>query len=666
MIFYKFTCSNQEKEVVTDKAIVTGMIKQDLDAYRKFCEESQDDDIFLFIVCDEGNRLQFDVIFKKSLDKVDMVEATAQEFIKRLKKNFEQISRKEISLDTLINDLHNADDEKFIENVNDIRTKYNINYGSRICFKEYMINKKFFSQDEMLNICNKKVPNEQLKEEIKRIYMPRETDGFGVPVHYILNMQEQAGQEAAKILVDSLHSNERMLRDKYMVLNTSMLCHIGMDLFLEISSAFDINDGGVVVISSNMEIDETNCYSREQEVLEMICQVCKLANREMTFIFQLYSLKNGQLNYIKNNLSDMSFVEVQDTSLRDEMARNFLEKLAKKYKIQETQSLFKLIEPQKSYKAFELENIFKNWQKNYMQTVQFPQYSMFVKEEKIVEKEVSVNDGYHELNNLIGQENIKKIVTDFINYAKLQQVCKSENMKVMQFSRHMCFVGNPGTAKTTVARIIAKIMKEEGLLSNGRLIEVGRADIVSKFVGGTAPKVKELFKKAYGNVLFIDEAYSLCDGRDRLFGDEAINAIVQEMENNRENLVVIFAGYKDEMQRFLDRNSGLRSRIAFEVEFPDYSEDELIKIAEYHAKKMDIDISQCEEKIREIISLNKDNKNFGNGRFVRNILEKARMKQATRLVNENLLHTSKMRELLPEDIDMPIKKTDKFSFGFHC
>ena len=120
------------------------------------------------------------------------------------------------------------------------------------------------------------------------------------------------------------------------------------------------------------------------------------------------------------------------------------------------------------------------------------------------------------------------------------------------------------------------------------------------------------------------------------------------------------------MQRFLDRNSGLRSRIAFEVEFPDYSEDELIKIAEFHAKKMDIDISQCEEKIREIISLNKDDKNFGNGRFVRNILEKARMKQATRLVNENLLHTSKMRELLPEDIDMPIKKADKFSFGFHC
>ena len=209
-------------------------------------------------------------------------------------------------------------------------------------------------------------------------------------------------------------------------------------------------------------------------------------------------------------------------------------------------------------------------------------------------------------------------------------------------------------------------MKEENLLSGGRLIEVGRADIVSRFVGGTAPKVKELFKQAIGNILFIDEAYSLCDGRDGLFGDEAINTIVQEMENNRENLVVIFAGYKNEMQKFLDRNSGLRSRIAFEVEFPDYSEEELIKIAEYQAKKMDVDISQCEEKLREIIALKKGEKNFGNGRFVRNILEKARMKQATRLVNENLLHTSKMRVLLPEDIDMPVKKIDKFSFGFHC
>ena len=203
------------------------------------------------------------------------------------------------------------------------------------------------------------------------------------------------------------------------------------------------------------------------------------------------------------------------------------------------------------------------------------------------------------------------------------------------------------------------------MLSNGRLIEVGRADIVSKFVGGTAPRVKELFKKAIGNVLFIDEAYSLYDGQDGLYGDEAINTIVQEMENNREDTVVIFAGYKKEMQKFLDKNAGLRSRIAFEVEFPNYSDDELIEIAKLYAKKMDVDISQCLDKIRMIVEKNKHNQNFGNGRFIRSLLEKARMKQATRLVNDNLLYTSKMRELLPEDIEVPIIDSNKISIGFH-
>ena len=347
------------------------------------------------------------------------------------------------------------------------------------------------------------------------------------------------------------------------------------------------------------------------------------------------------------------------------MAKNFLLKMASKYNIVETQSLLNLVEPNKNYEIFELEDMFKNWHKNYIQTVQFPQYSMFMKLENHSQEKNTQNDGYTKLNGLIGLKNVKKIVNDFINYQKLQQACEHEKMKIMQFSRHMCFIGNPGTAKTTVARLIAQIMKEENLLSTGRLIEVGRADIVSRFVGGTAPKVKELFKQAIGNVLFIDEAYSLCDGKDGLYGDEAINTIVQEMENNREDMVVIFAGYKKEMQKFLDKNSGLRSRIAFEVEFPNYSEDELTEIAKLYAKKMDVDISQCLDKIREIVKNNMDDRNFGNGRFIRSLLEKARMKQATRLVNNNLLYTPKMREILPEDIEIPVIGANKFSMGFH-
>ncbi len=664
MFFYKFTYLKQNGEIFNDKNFIDEMIKQDMLVYKKFHNEKKDDDIFLFVVKDDIGKLMFDVIFQKSIDTIDMVNKVAEDFIKSFEGSLDFFSKKEISVDTLIDDLQQAEENNFIENINDIKAKYDIKFGLHRHYKEYIISREYSKQDEILDFCDKHILNDQLKEEIKRIYAPRKNNAFGVPVHYILNMRETVGNEAVKVLVDALHSNGRMLRDKYTILRPEHLRYSGIDLFFEILSVLRMNDGGVVVISSNIEIDETDCYSREMEVLETICRTCKVVQNEITLIFQLYSVKNGQLNYIKNYLSDLSFVEVLDTALHDEMAKNFLNNFACKYNIQETQSLFDLIEPNKLYKTFELEDIFKNWHKNYMKTVQFPQYSMFVKEEKIIEK-VSTKDSYNELNNLIGLDNIKKIIADFINYSKLQQAYKSENMKIMPFSRHMCFVGNPGTAKTTVARIIAKIMKEENLLSNGKLIEVGRADIVSKFVGGTAPKVQELFKQAIGNVLFIDEAYSLCDGKDGLYGDEAISAIVQEMENNRENMVVIFAGYKDKMQKFLERNAGLRSRIAFEVEFPDYSEEELVKIAEYYAIKMDIDISQCKEKIREIIAFNKDDKNFGNGRFIRNLLEKARMKQATRLVNGNLLHTSKIRELLPEDIDMPIRKVDKFSFGFH-
>lgn len=143
---------------------------------------------------------------------------------------------------------------------------------------------------------------------------------------------------------------------------------------------------------------------------------------------------------------------------------------------------------------------------------------------------------------------------------------------------HMVFIGNSGTAKTTAARLFARIMKDNGLLSKGQLIEVGRGDLVGKCVGWTAQTVQAKFKVAIGGVLFIDEAYSLVDKHSGSFGDEAINTIVQEMENHREDVVAIFAGYPNKMEGFLQKNPGLRSRIAFHVPFADYTSDEISTI----------------------------------------------------------------------------------------
>ena len=236
-----------------------------------------------------------------------------------------------------------------------------------------------------------------------------------------------------------------------------------------------------------------------------------------------------------------------------------------------------------------------------------------------------------ELNELIGLDGIKEKVAEIAAFAKLQKIARDQGRCVEGVNLNLSFLGNPGTAKTTVARLFARIMKENGLLSSGDLIEVGRADLVAKYTGQTAIKVKGVFKQAKGNVLFIDEAYSLVDSWENEYGDEAIATIVQEMENNRDDMIVIFAGYPDKMEKFLSRNPGLRSRVPFTVEFRDYSAEELTEIVKLEAKRRGYTVeSSAEKKILDICSAAVKTEEFGNGRFSRNLVESAIMKAAAR------------------------------------
>ena len=233
---------------------------------------------------------------------------------------------------------------------------------------------------------------------------------------------------------------------------------------------------------------------------------------------------------------------------------------------------------------------------------------------------------------------------------------------------HMIFTGNPGTAKTTVARLFARIMRENGLLSRGQLVEVGRGDLVGKYVGWTAPVIQEKFKNASGGVLFIDEAYSLVDDRDGSFGDEAINTIVQEMENHRADVVVIFAGYPDKMEGFLQKNPGLRSRIAFHVPFADYDSTELCQIADLISKKNGMQIDKAAfDKLEQAFDVARGDTDFGNGRYVRNVFEQARMNQASRLLEKDFesITTDEITTITADDIVIPtVKKTEKRRIGF--
>ena len=227
-----------------------------------------------------------------------------------------------------------------------------------------------------------------------------------------------------------------------------------------------------------------------------------------------------------------------------------------------------------------------------------------------------------ELQALVGISNAKDQVKRILAFAKMRKAMEENGEHLEPITLNMEFVGNPGTAKTTVARIVAGLLTEIGIIKTGEFIEVGRADLVAKYVGQTAPMVQNVFQRAKGGVLIIDEAYSLLEEGRGGFGDEAINMIVQEMENNRKDTIVIFAGYPDEMDEFFLRNPGLRSRVPFRINFEDYNVDEMLDICKLEAfKKGFLTDDMADKKIMEICEKSVKNKNNGNGRFCRNLIE---------------------------------------------
>lgn len=235
------------------------------------------------------------------------------------------------------------------------------------------------------------------------------------------------------------------------------------------------------------------------------------------------------------------------------------------------------------------------------------------------------------LNELIGLNEVKKQVGKIAAFVTMRQDMRKLGMPLLSTSLNMEFVGNPGTAKTTVARILAGIFHETGLLGSEELVEVGRAELVSEYVGQTAGKVKAVFQRAKGKLLFIDEAYSLVEDRDGSFGDEAINTIVQEMENNRNDTVVIFAGYPDKMKEFFSGNPGLRSRVPFCIHFPDYTVEEMVQIVELEATKRGFSLGEnAREAASDICKKALRYPDAGNGRFCRNLVENAILEYAFR------------------------------------
>lgn len=243
-----------------------------------------------------------------------------------------------------------------------------------------------------------------------------------------------------------------------------------------------------------------------------------------------------------------------------------------------------------------------------------------------------------ELNLLIGLDSIKKLIYEIFAFIHISQQRTQVGLKSDSHVFHMVFSGNPGTGKTTVARIMAKMFKEMGILSKGHLVEVERADLVGEYIGHTAQKTREQVKKALGGILFIDEAYSLSRGGEKDFGRESIDALVKAMEDHKNDFILILAGYPFEMELFIQANPGLYSRFPIQLKFPDYTLEQLIEIGEVMVKERDYILSaSAKQKLRQIIINEKNNPlhSFSNARLVRNWIEKGIRNQAVRLLGES-------------------------------
>lgn len=495
--------------------------------------------------------------------------------------------------------------------------------------------------------------SKSLYEELDRIYSKENRkEYFGHPVHYVVSAGDWgAARDICDLLLEALYSNGRLLSCRQCEFRD-----IRKQAYKDERYKYSLEaaEGGVVIVEMKTEDDMGRFASAFHDFTKFMGQMLEQRKKDTLFIFVEITgkfLKGSEA--MSNILNKADIIRITEGSGTREDAAKYLLELARKVEF-EADNISDASEYLPDAEHFSVTDIFNAYNSWYGSGLKNHVYKAYKTQKTFKPEAVRDDHGkpYDELQSLIGLHEAKVLIDRIISANKLFKVRERMGLCTVGTSRHMLFSGSPGTAKTTVARLIAQVLKEEDILSSGRFVECGRQDLVGKYVGWTAHIVEEKFKEAQGGVLFIDEAYSLVDD-SRSYGDEAINTIIQLMENYRSDVIVIFAGYTDKMKQLLDRNEGLRSRIAFHLDFPDYSPDELTDILALMVSKRDYTIDDdALELCRGIFDDAVTYENFGNGRYVRNLLEQAMLCQADRIISGSV-----ERELSKEELCC-LKKED--------
>ncbi|NLL37544.1 MAG: AAA family ATPase [Fretibacterium sp.] len=490
--------------------------------------------------------------------------------------------------------------------------------------------------------------------ELERIFDGRSPERFrGHPVHYaLLSDDPQVRRSMRELLLRALFHRGRLLGRRCCAVDIRMNKRFDEEA---LSDIFQAQKGCALVLDFLIDdAEESDRADASYERLELIAGEVRKHRRNTLVILEMRRSDVRLYDRLMEELNDVTFVRLDEEVVSNREAKGYLRRLAKKSGVEDCASLVTgLPRAEEGHLSADLNRLFDRWYDEHLRTELYPQYGDLASAH-IESVKKPKGSAYEDLMDMVGLNSVKEVILQAIDFHKARKLFSDRGLDMGRPAMHMVFAGSPGTAKTTVARLMARIMRDNALLSQGRLVEVGRADLVGKYVGWTAQIVKQKFKEAKGSVLFIDEAYSLVENHEGLYGDEAINTIVQEMENAREDTVVVFAGYADRMREFVQRNPGLRSRIAFHVDFPDYSVDELLEILDLILKNKGRTIDASgRERARALLKAAVGTPDFGNGRFVRNLVERAMMRQASRLMRSDTdaMTDDDLKALMPEDFE---------------
>ncbi len=511
--------------------------------------------------------------------------------------------------------------------------------------------------------------SQSFTDELARIYSPKNKKAYyGHPVHYMISAGDWgAAQDMYELLIRALGSNGRLRSNRVSVYRDFKKGAYRDERYRQHMYA---SRDGIVVIELCCDAGMSRYASDFHEFAKVTGQLLEEMKKDTLFIFVEImgkSVKNPDA--VSGIVSKADIIQLTEGSGTYEQAAAYLTELVDKSDIKpETMDEALSCLPQReSYTVTDIFNAYNNW---YGSGLKNHIYKAYKKEDCCkVEITKAENKPYDDLQRLIGLTDAKQVIGRIISAGKVRCLRENMGLKTEAGSLNMLFAGSPGTAKTTVARLLAQILKEEDIIKSGKLVECGRQDLVARYVGWTAKTIEEKFREADGGVLFIDEAYSLVDSSDS-FGTEAINTITQLMENYRERVIVIFAGYPDKMKKFLEQNEGLMSRIAFHLNFPDYTAGELLEILKLHAEKREYTLTDSSlDTCSEIFENARCQENFGNGRYVRNLLEQAIIRQSSRLMKNTSgeLTPKELCELRAEDFDevvLGIKGSGEIKLGF--